>query len=392
MRWKFPPKNDQSYNAERQDVCRRIDQWWRAFEAKHESLGRVFSGKETWDLPQWMNDNLGAVHRELMWEYGPGLEGGHRLVITPETSRSLRPMVDTLLAQAPTIPGWEFYPYRLRETVDEAHRMLEARKLMPLKQVTVIVTPNSLNQVDLLFISPNFSDNDDSDASNAAFVASEVILGEEILDHWIGFVDVDNDAGHAEMSVELPDLAAAVDRELATIRETLPKNPWWQSLENTDWHLFDIKSSISNNRFNRSDMFVASSASLNMWQSTVSDAIFCSERYSMTGEIFCFVRIDGNKRASDERLRERREFEDSLDRALKIAQAGAVVGNAFGETYSYIDLALSNADIGTEITIDTLRSDGIAQNAWIQFYDDIYAHEWIGLWDDTPPPPRRLTS
>ncbi|MEE9586810.1 MAG: hypothetical protein V3V97_02135, partial [Hyphomicrobiaceae bacterium] len=121
MRWKFPPKNDQSYNAERQDVCRRIDQWWRAFEAKHESLDRVFSRKETWDLPQWMNDNLGAVHRELMWEYGPGLEGGHRLVITPETSRSLRPMVDTLLAQAPTIPGWEFYPYRLRETVDEAH-------------------------------------------------------------------------------------------------------------------------------------------------------------------------------------------------------------------------------------------------------------------------------
>jgi Ca2+:H+ antiporter len=48
-----------------------------------------------------------------MWEFGRAIAtDGHRLVITPETVKELRPLVDELLARAPAIPGWEGDPDR----------------------------------------------------------------------------------------------------------------------------------------------------------------------------------------------------------------------------------------------------------------------------------------
>ena len=44
-----------------------------------------------------MEDTLQAIHPSLMWEYGNAVRGpGHRLVITPESRRFLRPMVRTI--------------------------------------------------------------------------------------------------------------------------------------------------------------------------------------------------------------------------------------------------------------------------------------------------------
>jgi hypothetical protein len=66
-----------------------------------------------------MVDTLQAIHPSLMWEYGSAMrQPGHRLVITPESRRFLRPMVRTILERAPKIAGWEFYPYRLAETAE----------------------------------------------------------------------------------------------------------------------------------------------------------------------------------------------------------------------------------------------------------------------------------
>ena len=60
---------------------------------------------------EWMHRQLGAVDERIMWEFGPS-EGGHRLVLTPEVHRNLRPMVETMLERAPRLPGWSYAPYR----------------------------------------------------------------------------------------------------------------------------------------------------------------------------------------------------------------------------------------------------------------------------------------
>src|SRR5688572_20049708 len=115
MRWKFGSKSDPEYQQTRSKVIRRIDDWWRTFEKDRDQITASFKKGSDWDLPGWMNRHLNTIDERLMWEFGPGVKGGHRLVITPESDRFLRPLVETLLERAPRMEGWEFYPYRLAE-------------------------------------------------------------------------------------------------------------------------------------------------------------------------------------------------------------------------------------------------------------------------------------
>ena len=92
-----------------------IESWWKAFAGKTSDLSLLFQNKADWDLPGWMHTHLNAIDRRLLWEFGPGIPSGHRLVITPETDHHLRPLVDQILAAAPKLPGWSFHPWRLAE-------------------------------------------------------------------------------------------------------------------------------------------------------------------------------------------------------------------------------------------------------------------------------------
>ena len=105
-----------------------IDRWWAAFESEHSKLENYVKRTTRWDLPGFMEESLQAIDPRLMWEFGPAVrQPGHRLVITPESHRTLRPMLRTILERAPQIPGWEFYGYRLAETPEQAVRAVENR-------------------------------------------------------------------------------------------------------------------------------------------------------------------------------------------------------------------------------------------------------------------------
>src|SRR6185295_6110304 len=81
-----------------------IDRWWQAFQSKASSMEKLFKGKSDWNLPKFMEDTLQSIHPSLMWEFGSAVRGpGHRLVITPESRRFLRPMVRTILERAPKL-------------------------------------------------------------------------------------------------------------------------------------------------------------------------------------------------------------------------------------------------------------------------------------------------
>src|SRR5689334_6002005 len=108
MRWTFPSPTDTNEAAERLRIGKAIDAWWDAFGETVPQLNALFSGESDWDLPAWMDRYLRPIDPNLMWEFGPALSAGHRLVITPENLRHLRPLVAEVLRRAPHIPGWEF--------------------------------------------------------------------------------------------------------------------------------------------------------------------------------------------------------------------------------------------------------------------------------------------
>src|SRR5258708_18705183 len=121
--WIFLNPGDRQAAADRHATVHKIDEWWHAFTRKAGDMDALFRGRADWDLPDWMHRHLGAVDERIMWEFGPS-ENGHRLILTPEVHRQLRPIVQTMLERAPKLPGWPFGAYPPPESINAAREMV----------------------------------------------------------------------------------------------------------------------------------------------------------------------------------------------------------------------------------------------------------------------------
>ncbi len=191
MRWRFLDATQRHDAALRADLTTKITEWWKAFEGQTEQLQALFSREAQWDLPEWMAKHLGAIHPRLMWEFGPAVRGdGHRLVITPEAAHHLRPLTEAILERAPSIPDCEFYAYRLPEDLALTKATVEGRTGCDIRDFQVRVGREVHQRIDVSYFSPTAAAKDDPQALQAAFVATETLLGECCLDHWVGAIEI----------------------------------------------------------------------------------------------------------------------------------------------------------------------------------------------------------
>jgi hypothetical protein len=332
-----------------------------------------------------MHRYLHPIDPDLMWEFGPALAGGHRLVITPENHRHLRPLVAEILRRAPNIPGWEFYAYRLPESIDMALETVQARTNGDIRGSLFTAAVGKGNRIDVTFHYPGFT-NEKADGKHF-FVAAETLLGEEVLDNWIGNITVGPPPapGGAEPLSELRSRVAAL---IDQVHSGLLREPCFAASRSASWTLFKLKPENRTDDYpGQSDMFVGKTMLLEMWKAAHSGAIFSSARFSQLGEIFCYVKLDGREGLDDERFADKSEIEDALDAALVDRGLGCHVGGGTGRWYSYVDLALTDVDRGCEVVRSVLAGGKVPKRSWILFFDDVWSHEWIGIYDDSPPPP-----
>ena len=142
----------------------------------------------------------------------------------------------------------------------------------------------------------------------------------------------------------------------------------------------------------RQDLFVAISANASQWTAAHSGDLFCSERFSRCGETFCYVKIDGSQGLGEGGFADRLEIEEALDTVLKPAKLGCPIGGGTGLRYSYVDLALTDVDTGIQVIRQRLQAGKLPRRSWIQFFDCDLVAEWVGVYDDSPPPPLALES
>jgi hypothetical protein len=98
--------------------------------------------------------------------------------------------------------------------------------------------------------------------------------------------------------------------------------------------------------------------------------------------------MDGSEGLDDGGFGDKAEIEDALDAALRPRGLGCVVGGGTGLRYSYIDLALTDLGSAVAVVREVLRAGRLTRRSWLLFYDSEWAHEWLGVWEDSPPPPR----
>ena len=255
MRWRFIDPKNQSEAVERHAVSERIAAWWNEFQRESGRIAASFSAKATLDLPAWMQQNLGAIDSDLCWEYGPAVNcSGHRLVITPESRHELRPLVRAILAAAPALEGWEFYEHRLAEDLESTRVTVEARVGRDITDFTVGTSLSEHHCINLTYTSPTITDADDASARQAAFVATETLLGEQCLNQWIGAIEVapmprrlvskwlfGRGDKNAPRSIRLDRLQETVNALIGSMRDQLPETPHYEWVDKTEWTLWELK-------------------------------------------------------------------------------------------------------------------------------------------------------
>ncbi|HKJ74865.1 MAG TPA: hypothetical protein VKA19_12185 [Alphaproteobacteria bacterium] len=369
----------------RDEAGAAIDRWWRAFADKKDDIAALFTQEQDWDLPAWIHEHLGAIDPNLMWEFGPGIDNGHRLVITPENRHDLRPLVDQMLASAPAIDGWSFLDHRPREPFSMVEMTVEGRTGAPLAATGFKCEKGRFNFIDIAVEFPKsfLRDNEDL-ADSQAFVLIECLLGEEDLDKWVGNIDVRSKPWR---SSGVEGLAAAFDECRESIIAELPDGPFYRSVDDNEWTLFELKPQTADDYPAQSDMYVGKSASQELWENAHSGVRFDSLRYSRHGEVFCYLKVDGSEGLEGERFQDKADIEDALGEKLRADGFGCCIGGGTGLRYSYVDLALTDLWGGINAIRQVLQAGNIAKRSWVQFFDADWVTEWVGVWDDSPAPP-----
>src|SRR4029079_14871612 len=156
MRWLYADPHNAEEAAYVKQTLAAIDNWWQEFQEKSEKIEKAFQPKSRYDLPKFMEGTLQAIHPGLMCEFGAAVKQtpGHRLVITPESQRYLRPMVRTILERAPKMEGWEFYPYRPAENAEQTIETVKGRVGVDITGAVVDASVVPGRKVDLAFAFP----------------------------------------------------------------------------------------------------------------------------------------------------------------------------------------------------------------------------------------------
>src|SRR5262245_30961034 len=389
MRWLFADPANSLEMARRNQVFGAIDNWWRAFQGKSSDLSALFHRKSEWDLVRWMHDYLGAVDPRLMWEYGPARsQEGHRLVITPESHRWLRPVLRSLLERAPKIPGWEFYPNRLPEDVPQAILAVEGRVGVNITGAVVAASVAPGRKIDLWFDFPH-QRFDVQTARNASFVAAETLMGEYVLDTWIGAISLVSDSPEAKLRpLPMERAQATVGALVRSIQEQLPATRL-ADISSDEPKLRSVTLEVREEADDypaRVDMIYANVLDVDLFRNAHSWMIFTSSCHSRCGELFCYLKLDAVDVPWDQRVEFRGVVEDELNPALTAAKVGGCIGGGSGQRYSYIDLALTDLNGAVPIIRRVLSERRVPLRTWLLFLDDELSREWIGTYAQTPEP------
>jgi hypothetical protein len=342
---------------------------------------------------------LGAIDPELEWEVSVGKDCGRVLLATGGEPR-LRTLIEILIEHAVPPRGWSWAAGRSAQPFATAIAKVARVTGIDLERARVRVGFVRAHLLELLVFSPRFSGSHDEVAERAALLAVEALLGEELMERWIGQVAVAplsrggslrvyDQAESATSNLPLAELLPTVSHAIGSLYEGFPAAPCHARDRGGDWTMLEAEATPASDWPRQDDLVVATTMMPEMLRSFLCEPRFWSGRFSAHGESFCYVKVDQRGLQNEQRLAQRSGLEDALDAALAPAAIGSVVGNGIGVRYGYVVLALEQLSAGLTSVREVCRAAGVAKRSWILFCDAQLEGEWLPIWPDSPPPPQR---
>jgi len=389
LRWKYAKEfgaEDKGWRDHQED---QMNNWWIAFYQHQLELGQELKSGTADFLNQFMREHLQSKVIDIAWEIG--FDHGtkkYQLVLTPEDSLHLRPMVDALISRAPRLKNWSFFTYRQPISHPESLKAVYLKSGEPLLELQFAGKSAAENNIEISFYYPGIKADESlyNLVVNQAFFMLEALLGEEILDKWIGVIEVLELPEDDQVLLPLSDLKAYVDTQMVLIKNELPEQPYYRFSEDSDWMLYELDPIEAEDYSRRQDLYIARTMNPDLWANVQNGQPFYSENYSRLGETFCYLKLDGNFSDEESFFELKTEIENQLNQALLDAGYGGVIGSGTGYRYQYIDLALHNFEAAVPLIQEVTTALGTPRSTWLLFFDTPLEYEWIGMFENTPPP------
>lgn len=158
--------------------------FWKWFEDNAIALAAVKSGEDP--ILQKLNRELRKVHPSLDFEMGLGGEGQSKFIVSANGIRSVFPIVEQLVADAPALPNWEIIAFRQpKDTVSEIRY---GNFLLKVEDVW-FSHKHRMDKVDLTLYIRDLSPENEEQSIGASFILLDNALGEYLVATGIGLIE-----------------------------------------------------------------------------------------------------------------------------------------------------------------------------------------------------------
>jgi hypothetical protein len=150
------------------------------------------------------------------------------------------------------------------------------------------------HRIDLVYHPPAGRAADEAALRNAALVATESLLGEAILDRWIGLIEVAPHQQAVPGVIALERLPETVAGLIQSINDELPAQPCYTWADDAEWSLIQLEPAEQDDYPRKTDLLLGITMLPDMWLTAQEERrAFYSARFSRCGETFCYLKIDG---------------------------------------------------------------------------------------------------
>lgn len=364
MTWKYLDETKSANKKYREDMLQRINSWWAHFQNKRKPIEAFLEGRAHFDVEDFMAECLQVIDENLMWEFGTEPGGKYQLVITPETERHLRPLVESVVSMAPKLQNWSFYAYRQPHGVADTAELVRDNSGVALDDFAFFAEPDDDHLINLQF---QYKGSKGTEArTDAVFTATEYLLGEEVLDKWIGDMDF-VEAAHENFlpMSELPNTVASI---IERTKGKLPGQPISAERAKLKRQTFTGEPE-EDDQADRMDIVSATTLIPHIWHAAHNGGAFDSSRFSKHNERFCYLKIDDV--VEPQKVG---ELEERINDALLATQAGCTTGNAIATEGCYIDLCVTDP-----LKAVSALKGVISSHCSMRFFDAELAAESITL-------------
>ena len=200
--------------------------WWSSTGAV--SVAEAIARRQPTDANAALTERIGRIHADLEWELGPGLHAEHVLIVTAAGNPAHRAIARRWLRAAPpSDQTWEYAD--LRRPGPAFTIRFEGLPPIAIDEALVTIEPDT-SSVHVGVHHPTFPSLPDDVQQRVTFLILDLVLGEEMVETWIGAIETEPTAPADARPVESLLPAVAMFAAEHTLEDG---SPAWKMLEGT---------------------------------------------------------------------------------------------------------------------------------------------------------------